>query len=301
MDAALPDPRVLAAVRALEVRARRAVRAGLGGAWPSAVRGPGVEFAEVREYVVGDDARTIDWNVTARTARPQVKRFDEEREQTLLFLLDGSRSTRVAPGARPWREAAAELLLLVGLSAAGAGDRIGALFWSGGADRLVPPRHGANALLALATEWLSWEGGSDATDLGATLAALLRVRHRPALLLIVTDGHALPDDAIVAQAARRHDVVFMVVRAGLLARLPERGRWRFDDPEGGARHVVDLGSPAVRAALLARMEAARAAARARVVRLGAEWLELDGDGDLVAPLLEWARRRAARHVRGAAS
>src|SRR6185436_6140586 len=86
---ALP-PRIVAAARALEVRARRSVREGLGGRWRSGLRGAGIEFAEVRDYVPGDDARTVDWNVTARTGRLQVKRFDEEREQTLFFLVDRS-------------------------------------------------------------------------------------------------------------------------------------------------------------------------------------------------------------------
>lgn len=291
------DARVLAVVRALEVRARREVRRGLGGAWQSAVRGAGIEFAEVREYVVGDDARTVDWNVTARSGRLQVKRFDEEREQSVLFLLDASRSTREAAGERPWREAAAELLLLVGLAAARVGDRIGAVFFSATVDRMVAPRHGGHALLALATEWLEWSGGSDATDLDATLKALLQVRMQPALVFVVTDAHAPPSDALLARAAARHDLVFLALRSGWLAQLPAKGRWRLDDPEGAGRFVVDLGSPVVRAALLLRFSEARAAARARAVRLGAEWLELDADGDLATPLLDWARRRALRSQR----
>jgi len=291
------DARVLATVRELEVRARRSVRCGLGGAWSSAARGAGVEFAEVREYVVGDDARTVDWNVTARTGRLQVKRFDEEREQTVLVALDDSRSTRLAPGGRPWREAAAELLLLVGLAAAQSGDRVGLLTFAEAVEYWIAPRHGREAVLALATRWLAEPSTARGTDPDGALRGLLDARSRPSLLIVVTDGHALPADATLARAAARHDVVFAALRPGFLCRLPTHGRFRLDDPEGSARHVVDLGSPRVRAELVARRDRAWAAAAARAARFGADWIELDADGELGPPLLDWARRRAARSRR----
>ncbi|MBL8841337.1 MAG: DUF58 domain-containing protein [Planctomycetes bacterium] len=291
------DPRVLATVRALEVRAREAVRAGLGGAWSCARRGAGVEFAEVRDYVVGDDARTLDWNVSARTGRLQVKRYDEEREQSLLLLLDGSRSTARAAGRRPWRAAAAELLTVLGWSAAQAGDRVGAAIFARELERWFAPRPGVTALLALVTQWLQFAGETAATDLDAALEAVLRIRGRPLLLMVVSDMQSSASDATLARVAARHDLVLVALRAGLLASLPTRGRWRFDDPEGGAQRVVDLGDRRVRAALLERMAAAKEAAAARATRLGAEWLELDADGDLGAPLLAWARRRALRRGR----
>lgn len=295
--APLLDARLLAIVRGLEMRARRSVRSGLGGAWPSAMRGAGVEFAEVREYVVGDDARTVDWNVTARSGRLQVKRFEEEREQTLLFALDGSRSTRLAPGVRPWREAAAELLLLAGLAATQAGDRVGALFFGAAVERFHAPRHGREALLALATHWLGHGSTGAGTGLDAALAALVDARLRQSLLFVVTDGHGRVGDAVLARAAARHDLVFLMLRPGWLLRMPERGRHRFDDPEGPGQFVVDLGSPRVRAELLARRDAAWRRERERATRFGADWLELDADGDLALPLLQWARGRATRSLR----
>ena len=118
-------PELLAAARELELRARRSVREGLGGRWRSALRGAGVEFAEVREYVPGDDARTLDWNVTARTGRLTVKRFEEEREQTLYFVVDLSRSCLSAAARGRGATAAAELVALAGSAAAEAGDRAG--------------------------------------------------------------------------------------------------------------------------------------------------------------------------------
>src|SRR6185436_11238955 len=168
MDDGAIAPAILAAARDLELRARIAVREGLGGRWTSAVRGPGVEFAEVREYVVGDDARTLDWNVSARTGRWHVKRFDEEREQTIFFLLDGSLSCRTPGAVRSAAAAAAEAVALLGLAAVEAGDRIGAVFFTEGVDRVIAPRHGTTALLALLTQWLAHTPARRGTDVGAT-------------------------------------------------------------------------------------------------------------------------------------
>ncbi len=291
------DPLLLATVRELEVRARRSVREGLGGAWPSAVRGQGIEFAEVREYVVGDDARTLDWNVSARTGRLQVKRFDEEREQTVLFLLDASRSCAQAAGRRPWREAAGEVVATVGLAAAQAGDRIGGLFFSEGIDRVVPARHGMTSVLALVSQWLAHRSARGGTDLDTTLRELLNVRRRPALVVVVTDGHALAPDATLAAVAARHDLVLLALRSVVAARLPERGRFRFEEPERGRRFVADLGDRRVRAALIDQLTRRFDAQQRRARELGVDWIEADADGDLALPLLWWARRRATGAAR----
>jgi uncharacterized protein (DUF58 family) len=294
-------PEILAAARDLELRARRAVREGLGGRWTSAVRGPGVEFAEVREYVVGDDARTLDWNVSARTGRLHVKRFDEEREQTLFFLLDGSRSCRTAGATKPWPHAAAELLALLGLAAADAGDRIGAAFFSEGLDRIVPPRHGSTALLALLAQWLAHAPPRAGTDLDATLREFLRLRARPCLVLVVTDLHDRASDATWSAMARRHDLVVLALRPpwfDLPAAVAERGGCvRFADPESARRRLVDLGDARVRAALRAQAEAERHEMAQRLRRAGAELVELASEGPLVAPLSAWTRERARRRER----
>jgi len=175
-------PELLATARELELRARRSVREGLGGRWRSALRGAGVEFAEVREYVPGDDARTLDWNVTTRTSRLTVKRFEEEREQTLCFVVNLSRSCLVGGGERPWRTAAAELVALAGSAAAEAGDRSGLVVVTDRVERVIAPRHGIHHALALATEVLAFEPRHATSDPVNAVTEFLRPRSRPALV-----------------------------------------------------------------------------------------------------------------------
>lgn len=284
---------IVAAVRALEVRARRAVREGLGGRWRSSVRGAGLEFAEVREYVVGDDARTLDWNVTARTGRLQVKRFDEEREQTLFFLIDVSRSTeatKLACVQRSWRAAAAEAIALLGFAAAEAGDRVGALLVSDRIEEVIPPRHGVTALLSLLARVLAWSPRRRATDLDQVLRAFLGLSTRPCLAFLVSDFHELPRGVTLAAMARRHDLVALSLRAPLLLEL--RGLVRCEDPESGATYEVDLSDGVVRRELEARIERDRTELMARFGRAGAEVVELATDRSTLPALIAWSRRRA---------
>ncbi len=292
MHARSIDPGILAAVRELEVRARPAVREGLGGRWTSAVRGPGVEFAEVREYVAGDDARILDWNVSARTGRLHVKRFAEEREQTIYWLVDGSRSCQVETAGRSWREAAAETLALVGLAAAQAGDRIGAAFFTEGIDRVIAPRHGTTALLALLARWHEHVPARKGTSLETALREFLRLRTRPSLALLLTDLHDRVSDAVWRAAARRHDLVVLALRPAWFCELPQRGALRLEDPETGRRFLVDLGDSRVRAELARRLTAERRDVARQIERAGGECVELFTSKPLLPPLLSWARRRA---------
>src|SRR5262245_35268106 len=258
-------PELLSVARELELRARRSVREGLGGRWRSALRGAGVEFAEVREYVPGDDARTLDWNVTARTGRLTVKRFEEEREQTLHFVVDLSRSCLLGGGSRPWRTAAAELVALAGSAAAEAGDRCGLVLATDRIERVLAPRHGLHHALALATEVLSFAPEHPGSDPGNVAKELLRLRTRPALLFWITDGADEWPPSSLAEVARRHDLVVTLLR-GPWSEPPSAGLVRLADPEaagGGAVRVVDLSDRRVRTELLARIAADRAGWAAR--------------------------------------
>lgn len=305
MDERAIAPEVLAAARALELRARRAVREGLGGRWTSAVRGAGVEFAEVREYVVGDDARSLDWNVSARSGRWHVKQFDEEREQTIFFLLDASLSCRGAGAKRSAIAAAAEVVALLGLAAVEAGDRVGAAFFSEGIDRVMPPRQGRSALLALLSRWLAHESPRRGTDVDATLREFLRMRTRPCLALLITDLHDGASAATWSAMARRHDLVVLALRPTWFTRTAEdrprrdddAGCVRLADPESGRRFVVDLGDAAVQARVQQRIADERRTASETLRRAGAEIVELGVDEPLLAPLVAWTRQRARRRAR----
>lgn len=285
-------PELLSVARELELRARRSVREGLGGRWRSALRGAGVEFAEVREYVPGDDARTLDWNVTARTGRLTVKRFEEEREQTLHFVVDLSRSCLLGGGERPWRTAAAELVALAGSAAAEAGDRCGLVLATDRIERVVAPRHGLHHALALATEVLAFAPQRPGSDPVNVAKELLRLRTRPALLFWITDGADEWPAPVLAEVARRHDLVVTLLR-GPWSEPPRTGLVRLADPKApdGAIQVVDLADPRVHQALVERIAADRAGWAARTQAARADLLELASERSCAAPLLAWCRRR----------
>jgi uncharacterized protein (DUF58 family) len=292
-------PELLAAARELELRARRSVREGLGGRWRSALRGAGVEFAEVREYVPGDDARTLDWNVTARTGRLTVKRFEEEREQTLYFVVDLSRSCLAGGGVRPWRTAAAELVALAGSAAAEAGDRSGLVVVTDRVERVIAPRHGIHHVLAMATEVLSFAPRHATSDPANVVTEFLRLRTRPALVFWITDGADEWPTPGLAELARRHDLVVTLLR-GPWSDPPRAGLVRFADPEASGRaavRTVDLADRRVHAALLRRIAAERAEWRARTLSARADLLELSTEASCAAPLLAWCKRRERELVR----
>jgi uncharacterized protein (DUF58 family) len=292
---ALP-PRIVAAARALEVRARRSVREGLGGRWRSGLRGAGIEFAEVRDYVPGDDARTLDWNVTARSGRLTVKRFEEEREQTLLFVVDLSRSCLLGGGRRSWRDAAAELVATAGCAAAHSGDRCGLVLATERIERIVAPRHGTNHALALAAEVLAHAPAGTRSEPQRVARELLRLRTRPALVFWITDGADAWAAESLAEVAARHDLVLMLLR-GPWADPPRVGAVRFADPESGTVRVVDLGDARVHAELTRRVARARAEVASLARRVGADAIEFTVDGPPAAPLAEWCRRRERERLR----
>jgi uncharacterized protein (DUF58 family) len=290
------SPHVLAAARALEVRARRSVREGLGGRWRSGLRGAGIEFAEVRDYVPGDDARTLDWNVTARSGRLTVKRFDEEREQTLLFVVDLSPSCLLGGGRRPWRDAAAEIVATAGCAAALAGDRCGLVLATDRVERIVAPRHGTNHALALAAEVLAHDADGRRSEPVRVARELLRLRTRPALLFWISDGADEWPAVSMAEVAARHDLVLSLLR-GPWADPPRSGAVRFADPESGATRVVDLGDARVHAELVRRIAQERADVARAARRVRADAIEFTVDAPCAAPLAEWCRRRERERLR----
>jgi len=172
-------PELLAQVRRLTIRSRRAVEEVFSGAYRSAFRGKGLEFAEVREYVPGDDVRSIDWNVTARTGEPHVKRFVEERELTVMLLVDVSASQDFGSGRRSKLEAAVELSALLAMSAVENGDKVGLLLFHGGADLYIPPRKGGKHALRVVREVLArGEGAPSGPLLRSALEGLPRAVRR---------------------------------------------------------------------------------------------------------------------------
>ena len=234
-------------IRRLRILSSRRVTSLFAGEYRSAFRGRGIEFEEVREYQPGDDIRAIDWNVTARSGRPFVKQFVEEREMTVMILLDQSPSLDWPTPRGAKSRVAAEICALLAFAAVRSNDRVGLMTFSDRIERYLPPAKGPRQAQRLIAEMQKAPGGQG-TDLAAALNTLERVQRRACILVIISDFLAADFRLPLLAAARRHDVVAVSVTDPADAQLPDVGLLEVSDPETGARRLVDTRDAKVRAA-----------------------------------------------------
>ena len=250
---------ILKQVRRLEITTRGLVNDVFSGEYHSVFKGRGMSFAEVREYGYGDDIRGIDWNVTARTGSPHVKVFEEERELTLMLVVDVSASAHFGTRARMKSELAAELCGVLAFSAIKNNDKVGLILFSDRIERFVPPRKGRRHALRVLRELLYHPAEGTGTDIAGALEYLARVTRRRAVAFLVSDFLAEGYERALSVAARRHDLVAVRVGDVREAEVPPMGFVEFEDPETGERVVVNTSGRAFQG----RYGAGRAAARAR--------------------------------------
>jgi len=283
-----------ARVRRIHLRTHRLVNTALAGAYRSTFRGQGIEFEEVRPYIPGDDVRSIDWNVTARTGEAFVKTYREERELTVHLLVDVGDTMDF--GTRRWskREAAAQFAGLLALVALRNQDRVGLTLFGSAVDRFLSPTKGSHHVLRIVREVLGAGGERGLTDLAGALEATERLLRRRAMIFLVSDLLSGLDDErwveVLARLSRRHDVIVARVIDPLEERFPAVGPLKLRDGAGRVTEI-DGRSPAVRASWEAAAAERRRALNARLARAQVERLELATERDLVEPLIELFRRR----------
>ena len=278
-------------VRRIEITTRHLVRDIVAGEYSSAFRGRGVEFAEVREYQPGDDVRTIDWNVTARLGSAYVKRYLEERELTVGFVVDFSASKRFGSRKRTKGDLATEVCAVLALAAARNNDRVGALFFSDRIEQMVPARKGRRHVLRIISELLSFEPAGSGTDLTAALTYLESVLRRRSVLFVVSDFMASGYQSALGRLARKHDVIAVQLIDPRERELPDAGIMTFRDPESGAWQYVDTGSSAVRSAFRRRMADFDLDLERSLRERGADLVRLHTDRAYAEPLLAFFRQR----------
>jgi len=233
-------------IQYLQIYTTKAVNDVLAGEYHSVFKGRGMEFDEVREYTPGDEIRTIDWNVTARMGHPYVKRFVEERELTVLFVVDLSASGAFGSREKLKNEVAAELCALLAFSAIKNNDKVGLIIFTGVVELYIPPKKGASHVLRLIRDVLSFEPRQTHTDLAGALDFLGRVAHRRAVVFLVSDFLAEDYKKRLRIAARRHDLVAVSITDPREHELPNAGLIDLEDAETGEIVTVDAGSPGVR-------------------------------------------------------
>jgi uncharacterized protein (DUF58 family) len=285
-------------VRRLRLRAKRAVEDLLGGEYRSVFKGSGIAFEEVREYQVGDDIRTIDWNVTARMGHPFVKRYIEERELTVVLVMDVSASQEFTSGLYPKREVLAEIAALLAFCAVASSDKVGLIAASDRVEKFLPPRKGTRHALRLIRDVLVFQATHPGTNLRVALDYLNRVLHRRAIVFVFSDFLDQGYERAFQRTARRHDLVAVSMADPRETTLPAAGLVVLEDAETGAQTLVDTSSPAVRRAYeeaaRRRLEALRLLARSSNVDL----VEVSTDGKHLDALTRFFRLRQRRYGRG---
>ena len=285
---------ILRKVRRIEITTRGLVDQVFSGEYHSVFKGRGINFAEVREYDYGDDIRTIDWNVTARTGTPHVKIFEEERELTVMLLVDVSASGDFGTRERMKGDLAVEVCSLLAFSAIKNNDKVGLIIFSDRVEKFVPPRKGRRHVLRVLREMLYHEPAGRATDLGAALEYLSRIIRRRAVVFVVSDFVSKPFEKALGVAGRRHDVVALRVRDRRESELPPIGLVELEDAETGERLVVDTSNRDFRAAFASRGEEARAAQDRTFRRSKVDVVDLGPGRPYLRPLMRFFEERGRR-------
>lgn len=289
---------LLAVVRRLEIRTRSLVNEVFGGEYHSVFKGMGIEFAEVREYAPGDDVRSIDWNVTARTGTPYVKRFDEERELSVLVLFDASGSGAYTSGDRFKREIGAEICALIAFSAIRNNDKVGLGIFTDQMELVLPPRKGRRHVLRAVREVLAFEPEHSRSDLAVPLDYARIAMRRRSVIFLVSDFRGPGLERALPILARKHDVIPVVVTDPREHTLPDAGLVLAEDLETGQRHVVDTSDPGIRAAYEARAKA-RVRARTDIFRRArVDSIDVSTDGNHVDALVRFFKMRTRRIAAG---
>ncbi|UCF40317.1 MAG: DUF58 domain-containing protein [Gemmatimonadota bacterium] len=259
---------VLRQVKTIELRTRRLVNTLFSGEYRSTFRGHGMEFAEVRAYQQGDDYRSLDWNVSARMGSPYVKTFMEERELTLLLVVDRSGSEEFgAPVAKS--ERGVEVAAVLALAAARQNDRVGALIFSGGIDHVVPPRKGRLHALRIIRDLLAFRPVNRGTNIAAALAYAARLLRHRSIVAVLSDFRAPGWEDQLGRIGRKHEVVAITVDDPREFELPDAGWIELEDAESSERVLVDTSHGPTRLALAmaaekVRLHRARALKQAQV-------------------------------------
>jgi uncharacterized protein (DUF58 family) len=289
---------ILKKIRQIEIRTNRFVTETLAGQYHSVFKGQGMNFDEVREYQPGDDVRAIDWNVTARMNHPFIKKFVEERELTVMLIVDLSGSGLFGSVNQSKRELAAELASVLAFSAIRNNDKVGLILFTDGVEKFIPPRKGRKHVLRVIREILFFEPQRRGTNLNTALEFLLRVTPHRAVAVVLSDF--LGQNALVRlrQANRRHDVVAVQITDRYELELPALGRLLLRDAETGETLEVNTGDARKRAVFAERRTREQADLKRTFRSAGIDAIQLQTDQPYALALGRFFEMREKRRRRG---
>jgi uncharacterized protein (DUF58 family) len=287
---------VIRAVRRIEIATRRAVNAELAGRYHSVFKGQGMAFSEVRPYCPGDDVRHIDWNVSARHQDQGlfVKQFIEERELTVMLLVDMSGSGQFGTRGQKKRQVLAQLGAMIAFSAIKNNDRVGLILFTDTVELFLPPRKGKKHVLRSIREIVEFEPKQRGTNISEALAYLSRVTKRKSVCFVLSDWIDQDWDKPLRLAMMRHDIVAARVADRAELTLPNLGLIEIEDAETSHVQIIDSASAKVRTAYDKRQAERRDQTKKRLRRLGCDLVDVFTDEDYVTPLVQFFRTRSDR-------
>jgi len=282
-------------IRILQITTRKVVNDVLAGEYGSVFKGRGMEFDEVREYMPGDDIRTIDWNVTARTGHPYVKRFVEERELTVVFLVDLSASGAFGSVRKLKNEVAAEFCSLLAFSAVKNNDKVGLIVFTDQVEMFIPPKKGTTHVLRVIRELLNFKPRKAKTDIQGALDYLGKVLKKRSVVFLVSDFLAEGFEKPMRVLSKRHDLIGVNVVDPREVRLPNVGLIELEDAETGEIFVLDTGSAGVRKRYERLGRERSDHFRELFASMGIDQIEVMTDKDYIPRLVDFFRKRERRY------
>jgi len=267
------------------------------GRYQSVFKGRGIEFDEVRQYFVGDDVRCIDWNVTARTGIPYVKKFVEERELTVVLILDLSPSSYFGTREKLKRQLATEICSLLTFSAMQNNDKVGLLIFTDQVEKFVPPRKGVRHGMRILREALYFQPKGRGTDISQALEYLNKVCRRKTISFIISDFYAQGFEKPLSIANKHHDIIAVILTDPREIELPNVGILSLNDPESGEKFLIDTSNPKVRERFYRKAKEIRENRKKIFSRLGIDTIDVRTDVPYAKALFLFFRRREKRRGR----
>lgn len=285
---------ILRKVRQVEIKTRGIVEEIFSGEYHSVFKGRGIEFAEVREYIPGDDIRTVDWNVTARMGRPYVKLFEEERELTLMLLCDFSSSGYFGSVRQMKIEVAIEVAALLAFSAIKNHDKVGLLLFTDSIEKYVPPKKGKTHVLRILRELISFQPERAGTNIKEALQYFSRVQSRRCIAFLISDfwDQGFEDD--LRLVGKKHDLIALTLRDPREEEIPPMGLVKLQDAETGKDFWLDTFDGKIRSQYRQIIQERRRSLQQLLRSCDADQVELRADQDYVRPLSRFFRMRARR-------
>ena len=286
---------ILKKIQALHFKTKRMANNLFAGQYVSAFKGRGMEFSEVREYTPGDDIRTIDWNVSARHNHPFVKVFHEERELTVILLIDISASNQFGTHNKLKRELLAETAAMLAFLAVRTNDKVGALLFSSKVEKYIPPKKGASHVWRLIKEIFTYEPEERKTNIANALGFINKVAKRHSIVFLLSDFIDQGYEKELRLTARKHDLTAVCIKDKAEDELPDAGFVSVKDPETNETLIINTSKKSIREKWLEHTFKEKRALSEMFARTGVDLVELYTDRDVVEPLLKVFETKGRRH------